>query len=75
MHQAALDACDAKDGVKDGVIEDPAHCRFDPGVMLCKGADAELPHGAASGGCSDDLRNATARPDESGAVRADGAGE
>ncbi len=39
IHQAALDACDMKDGVKDGVIEDPPHCKFDPGVMLCKGAD------------------------------------
>lgn len=39
IHRAALDACDAKDGVKDGVIEDPPHCRFDPVVMLCKGAD------------------------------------
>lgn len=39
IHQAALDACDAKDGVKDGVIEDPPHCAFDPGVLLCKGAD------------------------------------
>ncbi|HVZ20957.1 MAG TPA: tannase/feruloyl esterase family alpha/beta hydrolase [Vicinamibacterales bacterium] len=39
VHQAALDACDAKDGVKDGVIEDPPHCAFDPGVLLCKGAD------------------------------------
>jgi feruloyl esterase len=40
IHQAALDACDAKDGVKDGVIEDPPHCKFDPGVLLCKGGDA-----------------------------------
>jgi feruloyl esterase len=40
IHQAALDACDAKDGVKDGVIEDPEHCQFDPGVLLCKSGDA-----------------------------------
>jgi feruloyl esterase len=39
IHQAAVNSCDAKDGVRDGVIEDPPHCRFDPGVMLCKGAD------------------------------------
>jgi feruloyl esterase len=39
IHQAALDACDAKDGVKDGVIEDPPHCKFDPGVLLCTGND------------------------------------
>jgi len=27
------------DGVKDGIINDPASCRFDPAVLLCKNAD------------------------------------
>jgi feruloyl esterase len=39
IHQGALDACDAKDGVRDGVIEDPPHCKFDPGVLLCRNGD------------------------------------
>ena len=39
LHRAALDACDAKDGVKDGAIEDPTRCDFDPGSMQCFGAD------------------------------------
>jgi feruloyl esterase len=39
IHQAALNACDARDGVKDGLIEDPTRCKFDPKVLLCKGAD------------------------------------
>jgi Tannase and feruloyl esterase len=39
IHQAALAACDAADGVKDGLIDDPRKCRFDPAVLLCKGAD------------------------------------
>src|SRR5215471_1829854 len=40
IHQAVLDACDAKDGVKDGIVEDPPHCAFDPRVLTCRGADA-----------------------------------
>lgn len=40
LHAAALEACDTLDGVKDGVIEDPQKCRFDPQVLLCKGGDA-----------------------------------
>ncbi len=39
LHNAALQACDALDGVKDGVIEDPTRCHFDPEVLLCKDAD------------------------------------
>jgi Tannase and feruloyl esterase len=39
IHQAALDACDAADSLKDGLIDDPTRCRFDPAVLLCKGAD------------------------------------
>ncbi len=40
IHRAALEACDALDGVKDGIISDPNRCHFDPAVMLCKGEDA-----------------------------------
>jgi len=31
---AAVSACDAIDGVKDGVIEDPTRCNFDPKSLL-----------------------------------------
>ena len=37
IENAALAACDAKDGVKDGVIDDPTKCHFDPSVLTCKG--------------------------------------
>ena len=40
IQAAALAACDAQDGVKDGVISDPLRCHFDTSVLLCKGADA-----------------------------------
>ena len=39
LHQAALDKCDALDGLKDGLIGDPTKCRFDPGVLKCKSGD------------------------------------
>jgi feruloyl esterase len=39
MHRAVLAACDALDGVKDGVIEDPARCRFDFAAVACAGED------------------------------------
>jgi tannase/feruloyl esterase len=39
MHDAVLAACDAADGVKDGVIEDPARCRFDFTTLTCASAD------------------------------------
>ncbi|MBR1086439.1 tannase/feruloyl esterase family alpha/beta hydrolase [Bradyrhizobium manausense] len=34
---AILDACDAKDGVKDGLIFDGKACQFDPAVLACTG--------------------------------------
>jgi feruloyl esterase len=40
IHAAVLQACDAMDGVKDGVIENPSRCHFNPAVLTCKGADA-----------------------------------
>jgi feruloyl esterase len=40
IHQAAIAACDANDGVKDGLIQDPAKCKFDPRTIECKGADS-----------------------------------
>jgi feruloyl esterase len=36
IQKAALDACDALDGVKDGLIEDPRACHFNPDVLACK---------------------------------------
>jgi feruloyl esterase len=39
VHEAALKACDVLDGVKDGVIENPTLCHFDPKALVCKGAD------------------------------------
>jgi feruloyl esterase len=39
IHAAVLEACDGADGVKDGVLEDPTRCTFDPELLECKSAD------------------------------------
>ena len=39
IQAAVLTSCDVVDGVKDGVIEDPRRCHFDPAVLQCKSAD------------------------------------
>jgi feruloyl esterase len=41
LHKAAIEACDMLDGVKDGVIENPMACHFDPAAIECKGADSD----------------------------------
>jgi Tannase and feruloyl esterase len=41
IEAASLAACDARDGVTDGVIDDPVKCSFDPSVLLCKGAESD----------------------------------
>jgi len=40
MHRAVLAACDVLDGVKDGVLENPARCSFDPASLRCAGVEA-----------------------------------
>jgi feruloyl esterase len=40
IHRAALEACDAADGLKDGLISDPLRCRFDPATIECRNGDA-----------------------------------
>jgi feruloyl esterase len=39
IHKQVLAACDALDGLKDGLISDPSSCHFDPQVMACKEGD------------------------------------
>ena len=35
VHRAVLAQCDLDDGVRDGIVGDPAACHFDPGRLLC----------------------------------------
>ncbi|HEX5229187.1 MAG TPA: tannase/feruloyl esterase family alpha/beta hydrolase [Bryobacteraceae bacterium] len=39
IHQAAIAACDAQDGLKDGLISNPPGCQFDPAELECKGEE------------------------------------
>ena len=39
IYSAVLNRCDGIDGVKDGVIEDPATCKFEYSALTCKDED------------------------------------
>jgi hypothetical protein len=38
---AVNEACDARDGVSDGIIDNPRQCHFDPATLLCKTGDSD----------------------------------
>ncbi len=39
IHEAVLAKCDRLDGVKDGLLEDPTRCTFDPKEIECASGD------------------------------------
>lgn len=41
LQAAAIEACDAADGVRDRVLTDPRTCTFDPGVLQCSDSDQQ----------------------------------
>jgi feruloyl esterase len=40
MHDAVMQACASPIGLKQGFIEDPSSCKWDPAALLCKNGDA-----------------------------------
>ena len=65
LNRRVIAACDALDGVKDGVIEDPRQCHFDPASLVCKAGDA-------AGECLTPAQVAAANAIYNGARRSDG---
>lgn len=65
LNRKVLEACDALDGVRDGVIEDPRQCHFDPASLQCK-------EGEAAGECLTPAQVAAANAIYSGARKSDG---
>ena len=41
IQKSVLAACDAKDGVTDGILTDPRACTWDPGQLACTGAASD----------------------------------
>lgn len=41
VSDAVLQACDAGDGVKDGMVNNTKACKFDPAVLQCSGAKTD----------------------------------
>ena len=41
VNQAVINACDARDGVADGLLNDPRTCKFDVASLQCKAGDAD----------------------------------
>jgi feruloyl esterase len=39
IFNAVVDACDRRDGLVDGQVDDPRRCRFEPKTLLCTDAD------------------------------------
>lgn len=41
IEAAVVAACDARDGVKDGIVAEPTTCAFDPAGLLCREAESD----------------------------------
>jgi len=67
IHSAILAACDATDGVADGILTDPRTCEWDPAELQCAGAS-----GASSTDCLSSAQVETVRRAYAGVRMRDG---
>ncbi len=65
IHDAVLAACDARDGLKDGVLQDPRACTWDPGAIACN-------DGASTAACLSAAEVTVVRKIYSGATTSSG---
>jgi hypothetical protein len=69
LHKGIMDACDATDGLTDGVIDDPRKCKYDPVVLLCKAGQSEEKNECLNQAQVDAVRKLYAKPrDKNGKV-------
>jgi feruloyl esterase len=62
LGNAVNSACDALDGVVDGVLNDPRRCHFDPAALLCEGS--EMPPNCLTAKEVDAVRHLWNGPDQ-----------
>lgn len=62
LMKGANDACDAVDGLKDGVIDDPRKCKYDPVALLCKPGQSEAKNECLNQAQVDAVRKLYAKP-------------
>jgi hypothetical protein len=62
VQNATMEACDALDGAKDGLISDPSRCHFDPKKLVCKGAETSTCLTAAQAGAVEKIYSGPVNP-------------
>ncbi|THU84512.1 tannase and feruloyl esterase [Dendrothele bispora CBS 962.96] len=51
VHPDVLRQCDEIDGVRDGIIEDPSLCDYDPSGLVCKDEEGEEENQSSNASC------------------------
>jgi len=62
IRNAVISTCDPVDGLKDGIIDDPRDCSFDPGMLLCKQGQSEAKNECLNEAQVEAIRKVYAKP-------------